>query len=120
MPRLKDKAISLVGFASAFSLSANGTVFTSEATVNTVVTDVWVFKPTSTLAAATAINFGAYYNTGANFTLAAATATSSVLNLRASSTQTSWTILPASTPFVYTVVSGCSASANISVFGFTY
>jgi hypothetical protein len=118
--RLKDKAISVLASLPAFSLSANGTLFASDAVKSTVVTDVWIYSPSSSCAAATAINFGAYYNNGANFTLAAATATTSVLNLRPQATQTAWTVLPPNTQFVYTVVSGCAASAHINVFGFTY
>jgi hypothetical protein len=120
MPRLKDKSISLVGFASAVALSGTSTIFSGETGKSTVVTDVWISSPTSSCAAATAINFGAYYNNSANFTLAAATATTNVLNLRPAATQTAWTVLPQGASFVYTVVSGCAASANIHVFGFTY
>jgi hypothetical protein len=120
MARLKNNAISLVGFASAVPLSANATIFSGELGKTTVVTDVWISKPSSSCAAATAINFGAYYNNSGNFSLAAATATTNVLNLRAVTTGTAWTVLPQAASFVYTVVSGTTASANFHVFGFTY
>jgi hypothetical protein len=120
MPRLKDNAISLVGFASAVALSGTSTIFTGESGKTTVVTDVWMSNPSSSCAAATAIHFGPYYNNSGVFSLAAATATTNVLNLRAVTTETAWTVLPPSTPFVYTVVSGTTASANFHVFGFTY
>ena len=118
MPALKDKAISLLGSAVTTStLAGTGTIFTTPPGKITRVTQITIMNPGASLVTVTAINFGAYFNSGANFNLSAVTGGITdymVLNPTLKATE-----IPASTAFQMVVVSGAATTMDVNVWGFT-
>jgi len=120
MPALKEKAISLLGSV-LFGFGASAGAGTATAFIVPTgkiarATHITVFRPTASLVAITAVNFGSFYNNGAATSLATMTATTNTMTLWTSaignqaSAGQAWTIQSSS---------GAGAvSATFNVWGF--
>jgi hypothetical protein len=97
---------------------------TTTATIFTVppgkvarVTHVTVFHPTSSLAAATSVNFGSFFNAGSATSFALMTGTSNFQTFTCSGVGNE---ASAGQTFQVFVASGAGASASFDAFGFLY
>ena len=118
MPALKEKSLALLGVQASADMhtSAGVTIFTVPPGKYAHINQIVVYNPSASLAAATAVNFGSFFNGGTNSnSLTAVTAISqhwtfnaSGIGARASAGQV-FQCIPAS---------GAAASASIAVFGF--
>jgi hypothetical protein len=120
MPRLKDKAITLLGTSGALNTqTAAGaqTVYTSEPGKTTYITHVVLRAPTASMAGATVLTFGVYMtgNFSANSVTTVTTGCVTFTN------GTAGVSLPASTAFQMTPSTGTAGASTcvFDVFGFT-
>lgn len=119
MPRLKDKAISLLGSATIdMKTAATTTIFTTEAGKVTRIAFVVVRDPTASLAGGTSYSITNFRQT---FSLAGLTGGATKYYVIQATDLTEWTETAASTAIQLTVTTGSTAAANatLDVFGYT-
>lgn len=121
MPRLKDKAIALLGSATVdMKTAATTTIFTTDVGKVTRIAFVVVRDPTASMAGGTAYTFGTPFRNNGTIDLSSLT-TSGTDYIVLDQNNTKSTEIAASTAFAITVTTGTTSACNatLDVFGYT-